>query len=271
MEDNRYIKERVSAQIDWYSYKSQHLKVISTILDVITFLSLAIIPLIINLDNTFYKSTIAILPILGLSAFTISKLFNFQSKWVDYRITAEILKKELFLFESKFDKYSNESNRFQNFVQNIESIISRENTAWIGLIDRKSSVKNLYIIGNFIDSDEYSLIADLLKNQSEFNFRDYTVIIQESINESILKEQIKNQIIKSDLVIITSNTFIKKSKWAEFELKETLQQGIPLVVIKSHGSENVPLELSNMTNMIVNWNTRSIIDAISRIDKTTHD
>jgi len=56
-------------------------------------------------------------------------LYQFQENWTAYRSTCESLKQEKYLFLTKTEPY-NGSDPFPLFVQRVESILSKERTAW---------------------------------------------------------------------------------------------------------------------------------------------
>ena len=60
----------------------------------------------------------------------VSSIYKFHENWIEYRTTAETLKHELYLFETKSPPYDKE-NAFQELVQRVESLISKEHTQWL--------------------------------------------------------------------------------------------------------------------------------------------
>ena len=56
-------------------------------------------------------------------------LYKFQEDWVNYRKTAESLKREKFLYLTKSGDYKKE-NAFELFVTRIENILAKENANW---------------------------------------------------------------------------------------------------------------------------------------------
>ena len=60
----------------------------------------------------------------------LQKAFRFHENWVEYRTTAEQLKKEGYYYEYRCGDYSTAESADRLFVERVESLISRQNTLW---------------------------------------------------------------------------------------------------------------------------------------------
>jgi hypothetical protein len=79
-----------------------------------------------------------LLPVLGALIAILASLlglYNYQELWIEYRTVTESLKHEKFIFLTKSEPYHLE-NAFSLLVNNVESLISKENTKW------SKSIKN---------------------------------------------------------------------------------------------------------------------------------
>ena len=77
-------------------------------------------------------SSVLVVGVLGALVAIIASLLSlnqFQENWIEYRTTCESLKHEKYLFLTNAEPY-NEEDPFGLFVQRIESLISKENSAW---------------------------------------------------------------------------------------------------------------------------------------------
>lgn len=131
MNENEYIDSRIDDQIDWYDKKSQKAQCWFKWLRGTEIIAAAAIPLIAGFASEPFPVTLAV-GILGASIAVISSaisLNQFQENWTEYRTTCESLKHEKFLFLTKAEPYS-EKEPFRLFVQRVESLISKENSAW---------------------------------------------------------------------------------------------------------------------------------------------
>ena len=60
----------------------------------------------------------------------LQKAFRFHENWVEYRTTAEQLKKEGYYYEFRCGAYSTAEYADKLFVERVEALISRQNTLW---------------------------------------------------------------------------------------------------------------------------------------------
>jgi hypothetical protein len=90
--------------------------------------ALAPILFLIEEINKYIPVVVSILVTIFSAA---SKTFKFQEKWIEYRTTAESLKKEKHFFDFNLYEYGQCENKERLFVQRVEALISRENTRWI--------------------------------------------------------------------------------------------------------------------------------------------
>ena len=129
MNESEYLKSRLCDQIRWYSRKSSRYKkyfYTARTLEILLAGSLT------ALSCTPYLKTSILIPLLSFSIVIIASLlalYKFQELWISYRTTSETLKHEKYLFETKTAPY-NKENRFNLLVENIEAIISSENSIW---------------------------------------------------------------------------------------------------------------------------------------------
>lgn len=131
MDEEKYIADRVDNQIDWYDKKSQSAQFRFKFLRCIEILSAAAIPLIAGFAKDPFPVTL-ILGGLGALIAVISSVISlnqYQENWTEYRTTCESLKHEKYLFLTKAEPY-HEEEHYRLFVQRVESMISKENSAW---------------------------------------------------------------------------------------------------------------------------------------------
>lgn len=125
-----YLKERVDDQISWYDNKSGRSKKGYVGLRLIEIGSAAAIPFLAGFDQ--YPHALFAVGVLGIvvsiCAATTS-LLQLQEHWIEYRTTAESLKKEKYLYVTQTEPY-HEPDRFGLLVQRIETLVSKENTNW---------------------------------------------------------------------------------------------------------------------------------------------
>lgn len=131
MNDDEYITSRVNNQISWYDKKSQSSQCWFKWLRGAEIIAAAAIPLIAGFAVDPFPVTLVV-GILGASIAVITAIISlnqFQENWTEYRTTSESLKHEKFLYLTKAEPY-HEEEFFRLFVQRVESLISKENSAW---------------------------------------------------------------------------------------------------------------------------------------------
>lgn len=134
MDETLYLEKRVKEQIDFYERKSKLNKFFYYGIHLSEICVSASIPVIAGyfLEKTWSGIVLAILGLIITVFTSVDGLFKFHEKWIQYRITAEKIKKERELFLTKSANYLENENTttFNVFVENIEEIISSENKNW---------------------------------------------------------------------------------------------------------------------------------------------
>ena len=144
MDQEKYIKERVDDQIDWYDRKSGFNQRWFKRLQVIAIISASTIPFLAGFSSGDDNTIRVFIGILGLIVATITgvlSIYKFQEHWLGYRTTCESLRHEKYLFITQAEPYNTEES-FSTFVQRIESLISKENTDWLHYIKKPLKKNN---------------------------------------------------------------------------------------------------------------------------------
>jgi len=131
MQPDEYITERVDDQINWYDRKSQIAQRWFKILRAVEIIAAGLIPLFAGFGggSTWSVAAAGVLGALVAVLASLLSLNQFQEHWIEYRTTCESLKHEKYHFLTNAEPY-NEEDPFGLFVQRIESLISKENSAW---------------------------------------------------------------------------------------------------------------------------------------------
>ena len=130
MDAEEYLKARLEPQIAWYDKKSTRNKLANTITKIVEILCAAMIPLLAGYAKGGQQSISVVIGILGVvvaASAGVSALLKYQEQWIKYRTTAESLKKEKYLFQTKVEPY-NADDPLSVLVQRVETLVSQENT-----------------------------------------------------------------------------------------------------------------------------------------------
>ena len=131
MDESQYLDERIEDQISWYDKKSQWNQKWFRRLKISEVAAAASIPFLVGYIEVHGGIKLAV-GALGVLIAIISSgiaLYKFHENWIEYRTTSESLKHEKFLYLTNCPPYEGE-DKFCLFVERIESLISKENTAW---------------------------------------------------------------------------------------------------------------------------------------------
>lgn len=126
-----YINQRVDHQIEWYSRKSQDAQQYFRRLRGAEIISAAIIPFLAGFTTTHIvvPAEVGCLRVVVVVLAAFQSLGQHHERWIEYRTTCESLKHEKYLYLTTSEPYDSE-DPFPLFVERVESLISKENSAW---------------------------------------------------------------------------------------------------------------------------------------------
>jgi len=138
MDQDEYVSERVDDQITYYDVQSKNSQKAFKILTSIQIISGALIPIISGFSKSIdYSEWITALLGLAVTCTTAFLALNkYQERWINYRTTCETLRHLKHLFITRSSPYKDEES-FDGFVNDIESVISKENSEWSSYIKKK--------------------------------------------------------------------------------------------------------------------------------------
>ena len=77
-----------------------------------------------------------------------------------------------------------------------------------------------------------------------------------------LKNKLRTRIAMCSCVIILSGMYVSYSEWIDYEIDTAIELGKPIIGIKPRGQERIPSKVSNNANVMVGWNSNSVVQAI---------
>jgi hypothetical protein len=140
MKESEYLESRVENQINWYGDKSTTNKHFYYFFKTIEISFAALVPFLIAISDgrLSFKIITGILAMCIAIFSGILVVYKFQEKWIQYRSTSESLKHEKFLYETNSGIYTN-NKKFEDFVERIEFLISKENSEWTQIVVSKEA------------------------------------------------------------------------------------------------------------------------------------
>ena len=120
--------ERLEDQLEWYEAKSQHHKRWYQWLKVAQLVIAAAIPVVAaaGASATVAGALGAVVVVLE----GLQQLFQFQQNWISYRVTAEALKREKFLYLAGAGPYEGAEQPGALLARRVERVVSQEYGAW---------------------------------------------------------------------------------------------------------------------------------------------
>jgi hypothetical protein len=130
----------------------------------------------------------------------------------------------------------------------------------------------LFISHSWAYGDAYERFCELLNNADYFSYKNYSVPKDDPIhnpeNAKKLYEAIKTQISPCHIVIVMAGVYATYSRWIQQEIKiakDEFDDPKPILAIKPWANTNVSSVVSDNADMIVAWNTASIVAAIREL------
>lgn len=129
---SEYIEQRLDHQQAWYSDRARSNRTAYMWLRTIEVLVAAAIPFVTTLltANPSLTWLVALLAFVIAAASGLVALHKYQDSWVEYRGTAEALKREKLLFLTRTAPYDG-ADPFHTLVERVESLLARESAGWV--------------------------------------------------------------------------------------------------------------------------------------------
>lgn len=126
---------------------------------------------------------------------------------------------------------------------------------------------NIFVSHAWKRSEHYKKIVKWL-DDSDIEYKNYSVPEDDPLETKTkkeLKESLTNQIKPSSCVIILAGMYAAYSDWIEYEIGESTRMGKYIIGVEPWGQEKVPTIVSNNADVMVGWNSDSVINAIKNM------
>ena len=127
----------------------------------------------------------------------------------------------------------------------------------------------LFISHSWAYGDAYEKLVSFFNEHPNFKWTDYSVPkddpIHDAPNQTALYNAIKNQISPVNCVVILAGVYSTYSKWINNEIeisKDVFDKSI--VAVEPWGSEKTSKIVKENADVIVKWQSSSIVDAIRK-------
>ena len=144
LDEQAYLEQRVEDQLNWFERKCAWNQKRYKRLKLVIIISSAAIPLMVGFiqnDNMmiWLKILTGATGVIIAVAEGVSSLYKYQDNWIQYRATAEALKRECFLYKTGAGEYRQEKDPFPLFVERIEAIIDNDTSNWQQYVQKEVS------------------------------------------------------------------------------------------------------------------------------------
>ncbi len=135
-----------------------------------------------------------------------------------------------------------------------------------------SNIYNLFISHSWIYGDAYEKLIMLLDNRPYFFYNNYSIPKNDPVHtngtDRELYDAIKNKISPSSVVLIMAGVYSSYSKWINKEIKIAkveFSKPKKIIGIEPWWSEKTSTLVKANADLIVRWNTESIVSAIREL------
>lgn len=126
---------------------------------------------------------------------------------------------------------------------------------------------NLFISHSWTYPDAYQGVIDLIDDQG-LRYRNHSVPKDDPLHtrgtNRELEQAIRNQISGTHCVLIMAGVYSTYSKWINKEIEIAKEMGKPIIAIKPWAQTNLSTVVTENSDCIVGWNSKSIVDAIRK-------
>lgn len=119
--------------------------------------------------------------------------------------------------------------------------------------------------------DDYIRLVNLLDAAPYFHYFNHSAPEQKPLfpsgtpyTSSDIARKITDKIRPAQITLVISGMYAAYSDWMQYEIDESLRMRMPVIGIMPRGQERVPLYVRDRVDVLVGWNTSSIVSAIRR-------
>lgn len=115
--------------------------------------------------------------------------------------------------------------------------------------------------------EDYVKIKNMLDNASLFSYSDYSVPQPkgyDTMSSAALTAEIQGQINPSSVVLVLGGLYVSYSSWIQYEIDYAKAKAKSIIGVTPRGATRTPKAVADAANIIVGWNTNSIVDAIRK-------
>jgi Thoeris protein ThsB, TIR-like domain len=127
----------------------------------------------------------------------------------------------------------------------------------------------LFISHAWAYSERYTSLIRLLDEAPRFTYHNYSVPRHDPaidpntpVGQSKLTDALRNQIRPSNNFLLLAGMYVDYRFWIQKEIDIAKAFGKRIIGIRRRGQQRTPTSVDEVSDVVVNWNTASIVDAI---------
>lgn len=123
---------------------------------------------------------------------------------------------------------------------------------------------NLFISHAWKYDEQYKTVVSWL-DASGLRYHNYSVPKEDPLHsgrKAQLRMDLTNQIKPTSCVIIIAGMYDAYSEWIQYEIDEAVRMGKYIIALRPWGAQRMPSVVQTYANVIVGWNSASLINAI---------
>lgn len=123
----------------------------------------------------------------------------------------------------------------------------------------------LFVSHAFEPSEDYDRVFEYLESSHNFYYRNCSNAELRVTDREAMKDELRKQISLAEIVIVPSSMHVKHRELIDFVLNCAKGLDKPIVVLESFGvKEKLHVQLEALADEVIEWNERTIADAIRR-------
>ena len=126
--------------------------------------------------------------------------------------------------------------------------------------------RKIFISHHYQDLPKVNLLRAQLANSSDINLSYVDEGPLEAISGENIAKSIDKQITGSSMMLVMLGS--NWSKWQEYEVRNAVEKGIPVVGLLAHGSEIKPLVFESAKLPVVGWNWNELSKILAGEERT---
>lgn len=126
----------------------------------------------------------------------------------------------------------------------------------------------IFVTHGWDESDDYLRVFEYLESAQGFYYRNCSVPGEVSSNASaeIQRESLRGQIAKAEVVVALASQFATRFDLLVFEMTFAQATRKPVLLLRPFGGgAALPPNLTDLTNVVLDWDERALVDAIREL------